>query len=129
MKQCVACKKEIADDAMFCSHCGAKVVVETTRKCPKCGEAVEARAKYCPKCGYELSDTLKKFLNFDLENVDPDSKLGRKLQKIEEIDWSSGAAGFLLKAFVLIVVLGLSSLVFWGGWKLVRWIMASCGMS
>lgn len=128
MKKCAACQKEIADEAKFCNFCGAKVEVAEARKCPKCGEPVGPGTKYCPKCGYELSDKLKNILNFDLENVDPDSKLGRKLAKIDEIDWSSGLAGFILKFVGGLFALILCALVFWAVWKLARWVMTATGM-
>ena len=61
---CSKCGKQIADDALFCDGCGAKVggvekkeaqVKEgKTFKCPYCGEILPFDALKCPSCGHEI---------------------------------------------------------------------------
>lgn len=61
---CSKCGKKIADDAIFCDGCGAKVGgVEKNDshikegkvfKCPQCGETLPFDALKCPSCGYEI---------------------------------------------------------------------------
>lgn len=43
---CPRCKKEIDDDAQFCSHCGMKI-----NRCPSCQQPIFDNAKYCSHCG------------------------------------------------------------------------------
>lgn len=81
---CNKCGKKLADDARFCSGCGAivsptedqrKIVYEgEIHKCPNCGEVLNSFAAYCPTCGYELRDTLAvnsvRELSYKLENIE-----------------------------------------------------------
>lgn len=64
MGYCSKCGKQLADDARFCSACGAPVRQDkggreeaydgVIHKCPNCGETVDAFEATCPSCGYEL---------------------------------------------------------------------------
>lgn len=63
---CKNCNAQIEDDSVFCTHCGAKIIVDKqiieddsaiTRKdaehirCPKCKNDLPHSAKFCPNCG------------------------------------------------------------------------------
>ncbi len=50
--KCVECGKELADDAKFCSNCGAKVNIEPV--CPNCGKKLTIDAKFCSECGAKI---------------------------------------------------------------------------
>lgn len=64
MAYCSKCGKPLAEDAAFCSSCGARVGSEPVRrnesyegsvqKCPSCGQVLDAFSAVCPSCGYEL---------------------------------------------------------------------------
>lgn len=65
MPFCTNCGKKIPVDAKFCSDCGKptgtidnakrKTVYEgEIRKCPNCGEVLNAFHVNCPSCGYEV---------------------------------------------------------------------------
>lgn len=49
---CTVCKKEIANDAVFCTYCGKSV----TLKCSACGSDVPIGGIFCPKCGFNTSN-------------------------------------------------------------------------
>lgn len=71
MPFCVNCGKEIKEGAKFCTNCGKPVVQlkkpegseqkpyygGEIRKCPNCGERIDAFVVNCPSCGYELRGT------------------------------------------------------------------------
>ena len=63
---CKNCSAQIEDDSVFCTHCGAKIIVDKqinddnstiTRKdvehvkCQKCRNDLPYGAKFCPNCG------------------------------------------------------------------------------
>ena len=48
--KCNVCNAEIADNAKFCTVCGAKVEEEI--KCPNCGATISKDAIFCTECGY-----------------------------------------------------------------------------
>ncbi len=50
MKECIKCRQELADDAVFCHACGAKQVQEP-KKCFKCGSPLVEGSSFCSKCG------------------------------------------------------------------------------
>ena len=50
--KCSKCNAEIADNAKFCTVCGAKVEPEI--KCPNCGAIVGKDAKFCTECGCKI---------------------------------------------------------------------------
>lgn len=63
---CNNCGNKIDDASKFCNFCGAKVENKTTaktsfdgevKKCPQCGEVVNAFDIKCGSCGYEFRDT------------------------------------------------------------------------
>lgn len=64
MAYCSKCGKPLAEDAAFCSSCGARVSSEpvqrkesyegSVQKCPSCGQVLDAFSAVCPSCGYEL---------------------------------------------------------------------------
>lgn len=69
MAFCSNCGQQLDDKAKFCSACGAarpvqqpaneskrKTVYEgEIRKCPNCGEVIDAFTAKCPSCGFELN--------------------------------------------------------------------------
>lgn len=63
---CTKCGKQNADDANYCSGCGANIVLNEQvpqasqkhgdiKKCPSCGAMVTAFATKCSDCGHEFS--------------------------------------------------------------------------
>jgi len=50
MKECIKCRQELADDAVFCHACGAKQVQEP-KKCFKCGHPIPDGGTFCSNCG------------------------------------------------------------------------------
>ena len=52
--KCWKCGEEVDADAKFCPYCGASL---TPVKCPKCGYVNQAGAKFCSNCGYQLTQT------------------------------------------------------------------------
>ena len=50
---CPECNMECAEDAMFCSNCGAVVPAsgKSAPECASCGESTPQDAMYCPSCG------------------------------------------------------------------------------
>ncbi len=71
MPFCANCGQQVEKGTKFCTNCGAIVVLhEKTkiderktfydggiRKCPNCGEIINAFVVSCPSCGYELRDS------------------------------------------------------------------------
>ena len=49
MKRCDKCGYEMADDVIYCSHCGARLDGKLT--CINCGREVSKDDSYCPYCG------------------------------------------------------------------------------
>lgn len=47
--KCLVCQKELHDQAVFCTGCGAKVP-----RCPTCGTALTRRTKFCTRDGTEI---------------------------------------------------------------------------
>ncbi|QIW23845.1 zinc-ribbon domain-containing protein [Sulfolobus sp. S-194] len=52
--KCWKCGEEVDADAKFCPYCGASLA---PIKCPKCGYVNQAGAKFCSNCGYQLTQT------------------------------------------------------------------------
>ncbi len=59
--ECNKCKKEIAEDIIFCPYCGAKTQDEepTKKCCPKCNCELAVDMLFCPQCGTDLSSKEK----------------------------------------------------------------------
>ena len=57
MKKCKKCGKVFEDEALFCSHCGEKLVDENS--CPRCGSPVEPDDLFCSHCGFDLKNANK----------------------------------------------------------------------
>ena len=52
MLNCIKCKKELPDDANFCSNCGYPAgSVKTCRSCQKCGATLSTIDNFCSHCG------------------------------------------------------------------------------
>lgn len=49
MMNCGKCDAQLADDAKFCPHCGARV--DGKKVCPGCGREIAEDAVYCTYCG------------------------------------------------------------------------------
>lgn len=73
MAYCNKCGKQLAEDAAYCSACGASVAVGqrrkrpanrkreevwegNTHKCPECGQPIPSLIEKCPNCGHEFRD-------------------------------------------------------------------------
>lgn len=64
---CKYCGVEINQDDAFCKHCGKKVIEQNenksktydgkVKKCPNCGEVIEAFTTKCKACGYEFRES------------------------------------------------------------------------
>jgi tetratricopeptide (TPR) repeat protein len=54
---CKTCNAEIAENAKFCTECGAKVEREPV--CSNCGVKLTAGAKFCLECGTPVKNTAK----------------------------------------------------------------------
>lgn len=64
-KKCQHCGANLADDAVFCSNCGARqeseeitpqtTPAETRNICPNCGTPITPDSTFCPNCGAPLS--------------------------------------------------------------------------
>ncbi len=52
-KKCPKCGAEVSAKAKFCPECGVKIE-EVSKFCPECGAEVGAKAKFCPECGQKL---------------------------------------------------------------------------
>ena len=51
---CARCGALLAQDAAFCSKCGAKVEKKVNLNCPRCGKTVNADDVFCSGCGTKL---------------------------------------------------------------------------
>ena len=49
---CGSCGEVVEEDALFCRHCGARLIQEIS--CGKCGAAIPGDSRFCPKCGTPL---------------------------------------------------------------------------
>lgn len=54
---CTGCHAQIPARALFCPHCGTRVVkpVAATVTCPRCGGAAPAGSAFCPACGNPMT--------------------------------------------------------------------------
>lgn len=68
MKNCRICDKGLADDARFCHHCGASVIVETF-DCPECGQENDLHTVACSNCGHVFFDKKKAKTNPPPNNI------------------------------------------------------------
>lgn len=50
---CKNCGKEIADDAVFCKHCGKRT--DGLKTCYKCGKDIEEDSAFCSYCGASMN--------------------------------------------------------------------------
>lgn len=68
---CKVCGARIAEGAVFCMSCGAKIGAEevedaevddeTIRKCPTCGAPVDEDSVFCMACGTKLEDNTDEY--------------------------------------------------------------------
>ena len=54
--KCLKCGNELQADAKFCDRCGEKVVPAVV--CPQCGYKMEGEAAFCENCGASLTNSL-----------------------------------------------------------------------
>lgn len=54
--KCLKCGNELQADAKFCDRCGEKVVPAVV--CPRCGYKMEGEAAFCENCGASLTNSL-----------------------------------------------------------------------
>lgn len=94
MAFCSSCGHQLAEDAKFCSECGAKVNAPGSaqsdqrksvydgeiHKCPNCGDILDAYESVCSACGYEQRGS---------RATSAVQELAVKLQQIEETRLSS----------------------------------------
>ena len=56
--QCPSCGGYVNDGAVFCNHCGTRIIVSMSDNnqtlCPRCGERVNEGQTFCMYCGLKL---------------------------------------------------------------------------
>lgn len=52
MISCPNCNAQLADEAVFCEHCGKQL--QTSNVCPFCGKPLNPGAKFCSNCGKSI---------------------------------------------------------------------------
>ena len=57
--KCPSCGAAMGANAKFCPECGAKAAASATAKCVACGAEIAAGAKFCPECGKPQSAVCK----------------------------------------------------------------------
>lgn len=82
MKNCVECGAELADEAVFCSMCGAKQE-KPVRVCCNCGEELEEGDVFCTKCGARQEDAEKD----ESEKNDTNGKVDTIISKEEQFEY------------------------------------------
>jgi RNA polymerase subunit RPABC4/transcription elongation factor Spt4 len=88
--KCTKCGAELADDAKFCSSCGAPVTSAEPEPsqpapqqpappqpaCPQCGSALSPGQEFCSNCGYRLTPARVQTASA------PDASLARRLTSV-----------------------------------------------
>lgn len=97
-KICVKCGAKMADDASFCTECGAKQPV--VNKCKKCGAVLDEGTAFCTSCGtpVELGGEKQGF-NAVMTKL-PEGK------KIKPLTWIGGIIAVVI--VVLACIIGFS---------------------
>lgn len=119
MAFCSQCGTKLADGAAFCSACGAPATSHQEpgirrdsfegeiRRCPSCGQVLDAFEPVCPACGFELrnvkaSASLKE-LSQQLQQISLQSNKGASQTLLERLRRDStdadDRASSLIKAF------------------------------
>lgn len=95
MSICLKCKKELEDNAKFCSECGAKVSHVTS--CPHCSKKINAEFAFCPYCGESV-----KINASEEERKNVQLHIDKKIIKIG----SSAVAAVLVMVLVVSLIIG-----------------------
>lgn len=95
MSICLKCKKELEDNAKFCSECGAKVSHVTF--CPHCRKKINAEFAFCPYCGESV-----KINASEEERKNVQLHIDKKIIKIG----SSAVAAVLVMVLVVSLIIG-----------------------
>lgn len=94
MSICLKCKRELEEDAKFCSECGAKV--PRSVMCPYCKKKVNVGFEFCPYCGMEMASAVPQIKHHkSLFNID------RKILKIGSSAVAALLVIVLLSSFIL----------------------------
>ena len=109
---CAKCGAEMADDAKFCSSCGAPVAsaepappqpAPSQPACPQCGSALIPGQEFCSNCGYRLTPA-----RVQAVSDEPDTSLGRRLTSVIMVT---------VAAVMMLVSLALPWYAFRYGWS------------
>lgn len=90
MSICLKCKKELEDNAKFCSECGTKVTHSVA--CPYCKNKVNVGFVFCPYCGMEMANDVPQ-----IRRQKPQLNVDKKILKI------GGSAVAAILVIVLLV--------------------------
>lgn len=127
--ECYRCKKELPDDSVFCSKCGARQTNLRMHKfrnrvCPVCGLVAMPEDEYCDECGHIFREKIeyipKSAEKTTQTSADTNKSDGEKKDSVEEV--SSSMEGedhsfmdlfreekrmfFALGFFLLLILLG-----------------------
>lgn len=53
-RRCPHCGEAVRAGAKFCGHCGKNITVPADNLCPACGGKVAPKAKFCGHCGHRM---------------------------------------------------------------------------
>ena len=111
---CKKCGSEVAEDARFCEKCGTPVNQQGSsaqavkmqpdsgarkqsyegeiRKCPNCGDPIDAFELVCDKCGYNFStnrmSTSQERLAAQLSAIDAEMQEAKKKSRKDDTEWA-----------------------------------------
>ena len=97
MSICLKCKKELEENAKFCSECGTKVSHSVL--CSHCNKKVNAGFAFCPYCGMEMTNDVPKRIY-----QKPQFNIDKKIIKIGSSAVAAILVVVLLASFILNVV-------------------------
>lgn len=103
MKICSNCKKELIDEAKFCSECGLEI--KEKKLCQNCGGELKDDMKFCVECGTAVASRA------DAEN-EPVKKAEPIQETIDAQIKENEAPGVVKKSsYILSLAFGIASLV------------------
>lgn len=123
MRNCVNCGALVDEDARFCEKCGTAITVQGSesgtvkmqaegtgrrqsfegevRKCPNCGDPIDAFEFVCDKCGYNFStnrmSTSQEKLAAQLQSID--ARMPKGKNKENEIENLKGQKATVINTF------------------------------
>lgn len=103
MKICSNCKKELIDEAKFCSECGSEI--KEKKLCQNCGGELRDDMKFCVECGTAVASVQ------DAEN-EPVSE-AESIQETIDVEIKENEAPRVAKksSYILSLAFGIASLV------------------